>query len=75
MNAGNGMVAFLSWLLAILRGFLWHICPQLAWPARLGLGDFSPHSPCAFLVFLSHQLCALDPTHGWWPRAVWGSPG
>lgn len=45
MNAGNGMVAFLSWLLAVLRGSLWPICPQLAWPARLGLGDFSPQLP------------------------------
>lgn len=43
MNAGNGMVAFLSWLLAILRGSLRPICTQLVRPARLCLGDdFSP---------------------------------
>lgn len=50
MNAGNGMVAFLSWLLAILRGSLWPICTQLEWPAQLCLGDdFSPlvHSWCS----------------------------
>lgn len=70
MNAGNGMVAFLSWLLAVLRG-------SPSWLGQHGLASvISLHScPCAFLVFLSHQLCALDPTHGWWPRAVWGSPG
>lgn len=65
MNAGNGMVAFLSWLLAILRGPSGPSAPS--WRGQHGFASVMiplHSSPGAFLVFLSHQPCAPDPTHG-----------
>lgn len=54
MNAGNGMVAFLSWLLAILRGPSGPSAPS--WRGQHGFASvvISLHSsPGAFLVFCS----------------------
>lgn len=57
MNAGNGMVAFLSWLLAILRGPSGPPAPS--WRGQHGFASVIiplHSSPGAFLVF-----CPISP--------------